>query len=134
MRRYMQAKQGLQKMGHTVGRVARRASQGRLLHTHTGTGSQSMSPRRFEDEDLPQLRGFFSMKPPELEAMRVVVSTFNFLVLVALGVLFYHLYPGEEKTVFNAVYMSVITLSTVGFGVVTPQTEAGKVFGAFWML
>jgi len=30
--------------------------------------------------------------------------------------------------------MSVITLSTVGFGWFSAATEAGKVFGAFWML
>ena len=30
--------------------------------------------------------------------------------------------------------MSIITLSTVGFGAFTSNTEAGKIFGAFWML
>lgn len=43
-------------------------------------------------------------------------------------------YPGEGKTWFQAVYMSVITLSTVGFGAFTPNTTGGMVFAAFWMI
>merc|ERR1719291_967610 len=59
---------------------------------------------------------------------------FVYAFFVMIGVLFWHFYPGEGKTWLQGVYMSVITLSTVGFGAFTPQTEAGKVFGAFWML
>jgi len=58
----------------------------------------------------------------------------SFLFFVLVGVLFYHLCPGEDKTLLEAVYFSVITLSTVGFGALTATTEMGKVFGAFWML
>jgi hypothetical protein len=57
-----------------------------------------------------------------------------FLALVVMGVLFYHYFPGENKSWIEAIYMSVITLTTVGFGAVVPATEAGKVFEAFWML
>lgn len=49
-------------------------------------------------------------------------------------ILFFHFYPGEGKTWLQAVYMSVITLSTVGFGAFTPNTEGGKVFASFWMI
>merc|ERR1719359_1645872 len=51
-----------------------------------------------------------------------------------MGILFFHYYPGEGKTWLQAVYMSIITLSTVGFGAFMATTEVGKVFGAFWML
>jgi len=57
-----------------------------------------------------------------------------FLLLVLVGVLFYHYYPGENKTWWQGTYMSIITLTTVGFGSELPATEAGKVFGSFWML
>lgn len=57
-----------------------------------------------------------------------------FLFLVLIGVMFYHFFPGENKSWLDGIYMSVITLTTVGFGSVLPATEAGKVFGAFWML
>lgn len=58
----------------------------------------------------------------------------SFVTLVLAGVLFFHFYPGEEKTWLQAVYMSIITLSTVGFGALTATTEMGKAFSAFWML
>merc|ERR1719189_1032751 len=64
----------------------------------------------------------------------VLRSTLFFACTATVGVLFWHLYPGEGKTWMQAVYMSVITLSTVGFGAFNATTEAGKVFGAFWML
>jgi len=49
-------------------------------------------------------------------------------------IFFFHFYPGEGKTWLQAIYMSVITLSTVGFGAFTPNTEGGKVFASFWMI
>lgn len=57
-----------------------------------------------------------------------------FTMIAGIGVLFWHYYPGEGKTWLEAIYMSIITLSTVGFGALTATTEAGKVFGAFWMI
>jgi len=60
-------------------------------------------------------------------------SALVYHLLCLAGVVFFVLYPGEGKTWLQGIYMSVITLSTVGFGAVTPVTEGGKVFGAFWM-
>lgn len=59
-------------------------------------------------------------------------GTFWFFVLI--GTLFFHYFPGEGKTIGQGIYMSIITLTTVGFGAFTPVTEGGMVFGAFWML
>jgi voltage-gated potassium channel Kch len=99
-----------------------------------GCLSEAIVPlTRAEKLQLKPMR-YFEATPPTLEYLSVLGAVCQFTFFVVVGVLFYHHYPGEEKTIFNAVYMSVITLSTVGFGVVTPQTEAGKVFGAFWML
>mmetsp|Transcript_30867 Transcript_30867/g.89844 ORF Transcript_30867/g.89844 Transcript_30867/m.89844 type:complete len:412 (+) Transcript_30867:91-1326(+) len=64
----------------------------------------------------------------------LVKSALSFTGVATVGVLFWHYYPGEGKSWLQAVYMSVITLSTVGFGAFTAVTEGGKVFGAFWML
>jgi len=57
-----------------------------------------------------------------------------FLFFCTVGVFFWHFFPGEGKTWLQAVYMSIITLSTVGFGFFNATTEGGKVFSAFWMM
>jgi len=64
----------------------------------------------------------------------VVQSGTVYLCFVILGLMFFCLYPGEGKTFGQAVYMSTITLSTVGFGAFTPVTHTGMVFAAYWML
>jgi len=64
----------------------------------------------------------------------VVGAMTTFFVFVGIGTCFFHFYPGEGKTLGQGLYMSIITLTTVGFGAYTPVTEAGMVFGAFWML
>ncbi|CAK0890736.1 unnamed protein product [Prorocentrum cordatum] len=57
-----------------------------------------------------------------------------FLLFMLLGAVFFCMYPGEDKTLGQAIYMSMITLSSVGFGAFTPVTRGGMVFGAYWML
>lgn len=64
----------------------------------------------------------------------MVSSCVFFGSVVAMGVVFFLTYPGEQKNLFQCVYMSIITLSTVGFGNFTALTAGGKVFAAFWML
>jgi voltage-gated potassium channel Kch len=64
----------------------------------------------------------------------LLISGTFFICCVIAGTCFYALYPGEGKTWGQGLYMSVITLTTVGFGAFTAETEGGKVFGAFWML
>lgn len=41
---------------------------------------------------------------------------------------------GQVKTWADCVYMSVITLTTVGFGDFSPKTKFGRVISLFWML
>mmetsp|Transcript_21236 Transcript_21236/g.65788 ORF Transcript_21236/g.65788 Transcript_21236/m.65788 type:complete len:303 (-) Transcript_21236:17-925(-) len=41
---------------------------------------------------------------------------------------------GYQKTWMTSFYMSVITLTTVGFGDEVPSTAADRVFATFWML
>jgi len=82
-----------------------------------------------DDKDVGKL--FVS---PEVDWTPLISSSTSFVFFFVIGVLFYHLYPGEDKTWFQATYMSIITLSTTGFGAFTATTQWGKVFGAFWML
>jgi len=63
----------------------------------------------------------------------LLISLAVFATLDMVWVMFFSMHPGEGKSLFQAVYMSVITLSTVGFGYFTPVTEMGMIFGAFMM-
>merc|ERR1719272_771964 len=71
-------------------------------------------------------------KGPSVMPVLGALATFFFFVMV--GTIFFVFFPGENKTFGQGVYMSMITLSTVGFGAFTPVTEGGMVFGAFWMI
>ena len=33
----------------------------------------------------------------------------------------------------HALYMSVVTMTTVGFGDFSPQTQGGRIFSMFWI-
>jgi len=74
------------------------------------------------------------IKPEKPSPIPLLTSLAIFAFLDICWIVFFSTYPGEGKTVFQALYMSVITLSSVGLGFFTPVTEAGMVFGAFWML
>jgi len=84
--------------------------------------------------DTMELTSILKNKVPPLPWKAVQQKFTNWLFFVCLGIVFYANYPGEVLTAWQSVYYSIITLSTVGFGAVTPVTAGGKVFGAFWML
>lgn len=71
------------------------------------------------------------VSPP---VMPLLQSVAIYGAVAFVWILFFHYYPGEGKTWMEATYMSLITLSTVGFGAFTPTTEGGKVFAAFFFL
>eukprot|EP00930_Biecheleria_cincta_P029679 TRINITY_DN2061_c0_g1_i6.p1 TRINITY_DN2061_c0_g1~~TRINITY_DN2061_c0_g1_i6.p1 ORF type:complete len:434 (-),score=77.80 TRINITY_DN2061_c0_g1_i6:233-1498(-) len=74
------------------------------------------------------------LQPPVPDKSKFLKAMAMFLVLDIIFVAFFCLWPGEGKTLLQAIYMSIITLSTVGFGAFTPVTESGMIFGAFMML
>lgn len=59
---------------------------------------------------------------------RLLVLALIPLVLLALGTLGYRVVEGPSWTVLDALYMTAITLTTVGFGEVHPLSPGGKVF------
>eukprot|EP00933_Yihiella_yeosuensis_P039097 TRINITY_DN3304_c0_g1_i4.p1 TRINITY_DN3304_c0_g1~~TRINITY_DN3304_c0_g1_i4.p1 ORF type:complete len:459 (-),score=142.29 TRINITY_DN3304_c0_g1_i4:317-1693(-) len=77
---------------------------------------------------------FIAGKPPAPDRRPLYKAMAIFAIVDVIFVTFFTLWPGEEKTLMQAFYMSVITLSTVGFGAFTPVTEGGMIFGAFIML
>ena len=66
-------------------------------------------------------------KQPETRALLVMA-----LVVILIGVVFY--VNVEHWSVVDAIYFSVVTLGTVGYGDITPTTDVGKIFTVFYIL
>jgi len=104
-------------------------SQDKLLKTmltktaqmlSTGSNS-SFGPRRHRCRCSPICSSFLR-------------SAMTWSLFVIAGTVFFVVYPGEEKGAVEAFYMSIITLTTVGFGDVHPTTPGGRLFSIFWMV
>lgn len=54
------------------------------------------------------------------------------LFILAIGTVVYHYLEGWDFV--DAMYFSVITLTTIGYGDFSPQTTGGKVFTVFYIL
>lgn len=65
----------------------------------------------------------------EQYAYRLIVTAA--IIILAIGTVVYHLV--EKMTWVNAYYFSVVTLSTVGYGDITPHTTFGKIFTTFYI-
>jgi voltage-gated potassium channel len=62
-----------------------------------------------------------SLKDPEFQALFFLV-----VVTLASGAVFYRV--AEGWSLFDSFYFSVITLTTIGYGDLSPSTTAGKIF------
>jgi hypothetical protein len=60
-----------------------------------------------------------------------IAGAFAFL-MVGVGTVFYHIV--EKLDWLDSIYFCVVTLATVGYGDITPKTEAGKLFTIFYIL
>ncbi len=54
------------------------------------------------------------------------------VIVVAAGTWVYHLLEGWS--LFDSLYFTVITLTTIGYGDLSPQTDAGKLFTIVYVL
>lgn len=54
------------------------------------------------------------------------------LSVLSIGAVFYHYV--ENLSWLDSIYFCVVTLATVGYGDITPQTDAGKIFTIFYIL
>jgi len=58
----------------------------------------------------------------------LLVSSF---IMLAIGSAFYHYI--EKWSWIDSIYFSFISLTTVGFGDITPSTDIGKIFTIFYL-
>ncbi|KXB02507.1 hypothetical protein AKJ45_03485, partial [candidate division MSBL1 archaeon SCGC-AAA261F19] len=60
------------------------------------------------------------------------IPIFMLALLVSMGTLGFHIIEGE--TILKSLYWTVVTITTVGYGDVTPNTELGRVFAMALMV
>lgn len=72
-------------------------------------------------------------RDPEYEKIvryfRIVIAVS--IVVISVGTIFYHLV--EKLSWIDSVYFCSMTLATVGYGDITPHTNAGKIFTIFYV-
>lgn len=88
--------------------------------------------QRIDQEDKP-IEGV-DESTQNMSRKRLLKSVCEFSMWVLAGTTFYGSLPGENKTFEEAFYMSIVTLSTVGFGDQVAKTDSGRAFGCIWML
>jgi len=101
-------------------------SEDRLLKSTLGKAGQMLST-----DSTPSRRQRCGCSPVCSNFLRAAMTWSLFVVA---GTVFFVTYPGEGKSVVEAFYMSIITLTTVGFGDFTPSTPGGRLFSIFWMV
>lgn len=87
---------------------------------------------KVRSEESKALRAV-EFKPEQPSLVNLAAPAILFALIALAWIVFFHFYPGEEKLWTEACYMVLITLTTVGFGAVTPVTEGGMLFSAFFM-
>lgn len=71
-----------------------------------------------------------SLAPEEQPRIRYIALMG--LTTIAAGATFYHYI--EEWSWIDSLYFSVVTLSTVGYGDITPQSDEAKLFTIFYII
>jgi|Transcript_71298 hypothetical protein len=109
------------------------------VHEQPKKKHQTRKGQRIKNQPTPVESGSIDQMLNLCPAQRpsvtdVLLALAIFAVIDISWIAFFSLYPGEGKNLFQAIYMSVITLSSVGFGAFTPVTEEGMIFSAFFMI
>ncbi len=63
---------------------------------------------------------------------RLYFATVLIIILLSVGTTFYHY--AEGWNVIDSFYFSTMTLTTIGYGDITPSNDIGKIFTSFYAL
>lgn len=72
---------------------------------------------------MDEIRLPYSQNQARSEGFKIAILL---LLVFVIGAIFYHVVEGFSYV--NAIYFTAMTLSTVGYGDLTPQTDLGKLF------
>jgi voltage-gated potassium channel len=69
-----------------------------------------------------------------MKTRKIITGLLAFSLLLTIGTFGYRFIEGEQWTYFDGLFMTVITLATVGFSEVHPLSSTGRMFTIFLLL
>jgi voltage-gated potassium channel len=122
-------------------------SRGRRYDTPSGRGDEPTNPRRQQiaavgrkvrEAPRPNLierrMSKFLRQPPSIRMAASVIVTATALVVVGGGVLIRVIDHSEYSNIWVGMWWSIQTVTTVGYGDVTPKHASGRLVGVIVML
>lgn len=115
--------------------TAERESKFDFSHSYYSTGLSIVTPKNLNDGWRSVLRGIFSSQ------MLFILLTLVFILFI-IGTLTWlaerkrnpeNFNPNPFKGIPAGMWWAAVTMTTVGYGDMTPQTVGGRVIALFWM-
>ena len=76
----------------------------------------------------------FLREPPSVKTAASVIVTATFVIVVIAGVLVWVLDHQDYSSIWDGMWWALQTVTTVGYGDVTPENPSGRIIGALVML
>ncbi|KAF5018163.1 hypothetical protein F66182_9873 [Fusarium sp. NRRL 66182] len=149
-KRQVDARMGEKKRRRLVRTMAKKGDDGMLEPIHEPSAGDSGLSQGTQGDDRQLPKTEFERRKAEFDLMRKIqaqtssrrrwmamaTSTTTWLILWLLGA--YIFFKCEENyqgwTYFSGFYFCFVSLTTIGYGDVTPASNAGKSFFVFWSL
>ncbi len=104
-------------------------------HSYYATGLSIATPKNLNDGWKSIIRGIFSMQMLFiillLLAILLVIGTFTWLIERKKNPDNFH--PNPIRGIASGIWWAAVTMTTVGYGDMTPRTFGGRLIALFWM-